>query len=231
MRELLAIFASSFVIAFSGALMPGPLLSTTISESGKHGWKVGPLFILGHAILEIVLIAGLFLGLAPLLTSNVSFIVIAFAGGGFMVWMAWGMFRSLPTLTLSQAAIPAGTNDPGAAEPDRDNGPATPAARTGPLALTGALMSLANPYWIIWWATIGLGLVVSSRVLGFAGIAAFFSGHILADLVWYSLVSVAVDRGRRVVSDRMYKILIAFCAAFLVGYATRLIVGGVIRVA
>jgi threonine/homoserine/homoserine lactone efflux protein len=82
--------------------MPGPLLSATISESGtrEHGWMVGPLFMLGHALLELTLLAALFLGLAPLLTSRTAFVLIAFAGGGFMIWMAWGMFQ-IPAHSLS----------------------------------------------------------------------------------------------------------------------------------
>ena len=228
MQNLGAIFLSSFAIGFSGALMPGPLLSTTISESGRRGWVVGPLFILGHAVLDIapgelrrqrlLLIAGLFLGLAPLLTSNTAFIVIAFAGGTFMLWMAWGMFRSLPSLSLAGAAAAGVTGS------RRSSG------ETGrPLALTGALMSLANPYWIIWWATIGLGYVISSREAGLMGVAAFFTGHILADLVWYAFVSFAVDKGRRILPDLAYKLLIGVCGTFLAGYAVYLIVGGVGR--
>ncbi|MCK5200855.1 MAG: LysE family transporter, partial [Spirochaetales bacterium] len=101
MDKLSGIFITSFIIAFSGALMPGPLLSATISESGRRGWKVGPLFILGHGILEGVLIIALFLGLAPLITSNTAFIIIAFGGGSFMIWMALSMFRSLPHISLT----------------------------------------------------------------------------------------------------------------------------------
>jgi threonine/homoserine/homoserine lactone efflux protein len=209
MEKFGGIFISSFLIAFSGALMPGPLLSATISETGKRGWKVGPLYMLGHGILEALLIAGLFLGLAPLLTSGAAFILIAFAGGLFMLWMAWGMFRSLPTLTLA-----AGGTEKG-----------------GSLPLTGALLSLANPYWIIWWATIGLGYVLIAGKLGFSGVLAFFLGHILADLLWYAFVSLAVHKGRRILPDRVYRGLIAFCAVFLVGYAVFLLYSGIVRLA
>ena len=40
-----AVFFSSFVIAFSGAMMPGPLFSVTVSESARRGFAVGPLLI------------------------------------------------------------------------------------------------------------------------------------------------------------------------------------------
>jgi threonine/homoserine/homoserine lactone efflux protein len=205
MEKLTGIFISSFLIALSGALMPGPLLSATITESGRRGWKVGPMFMLGHGILEALLIVGLFLGLAPLLVSNIAFIIIAFAGGGFMIWMALGMFRSLPELTLSGENVESGSS----------------------LPITGALMSLANPYWIIWWATIGLGYVMVAGNLGFPGVLAFFLGHILADLAWYAFVSLAIHKGRDILPDRVYRWLIAFCAVFLLGYAGYLLYNGV----
>ncbi len=204
MENLWIIFLTSLTIGFSGAMMPGPMLSATIGESGKRGWLVGPLFILGHGILELMLLAGLFLGLAPLLTSRTAFLVIALGGGSFMIWMAWGMFRSLPGLSLET----------------------TGEARGGFLPLTGALMSLANPYWIIWWATIGLGYVMGAREKGFTGVAAFFAGHILADLIWYTFVSLGVHRGRRLMSPPIYRGLIALCALFLAGYALYLLVSG-----
>ena len=50
--KLAALGATSFVIAFSGAIMPGPLLTITIGESVKRGARAGPLIIVGHAILE-----------------------------------------------------------------------------------------------------------------------------------------------------------------------------------
>ena len=75
--------------------------------------------------------------------------------------MAIGMFRSLSSLSLSLDA-------------DAEQG--------GHLILRGALMSVANPYWTIWWATIGLGYILHCMRFGAWGIFFFFVGHILADL-------------------------------------------------
>jgi len=198
MLALVTIFFSSFVIALSGAMMPGPLLTATISESSRHGVKAGPMLILGHGILELALVAALLLGLAPILKQESVFIVIALAGAGILLWMALTMFRSLPRLRVDWEAE----------SPKRDH-----------LVVTGILMSLANPYWTIWWASIGLGYILYSMQYGPPGVVFFFLGHIAADLAWYAVVSLAVGRGRRFFSDRLYRIIIGGCATFLVLFA------------
>ncbi len=198
LTTLFAIFASSFVIALSGALMPGPLLTATISESSRRGFIAGPLMIAGHAILELGLVIALLLGLAPLLQLPAVFVATALIGSIILLWMAFRMFHSLPSLHL-----PWGENQ------RRGNHP----------MLTGILMSMANPYWIIWWATIGLGYILYSLRFGLWGVAFFFVGHILADLIWYSLISAAVSGGRHFLTDRLYRGLIAVCAAFLTVFA------------
>jgi threonine/homoserine/homoserine lactone efflux protein len=198
MLALLTIFFSSFVIALSGALMPGPLLTVTISESPRRGTATGPLLVAGHGILEFVLVIGIFLGLAPFLKSPAVFTVIAFAGSAILLYMAAGMFRALPKLSLA---------------------PSAQSAPSHPLILTGILMSLANPYWTVWWITIGLGYILQSRQYGISGVAFFYAGHILADFLWYTAVSTAVAKGGHLLSDRHYRVLIAVCAAFLVFFA------------
>lgn len=60
---LWGIFFSSFLIGFSGAMMPGPMLGVTISGSLKRGWIAGPLVVLGHGILELMLVIAMISGL------------------------------------------------------------------------------------------------------------------------------------------------------------------------
>jgi threonine/homoserine/homoserine lactone efflux protein len=195
---LLTIFVSSFIIALSGAMMPGPLLTATISETTRRGFIAGPLLMIGHGILEMALVFALLLGLAPFLQQRWVFVVTAFAGSAILLWMAFGMFRSLPFLSLSLDGEQK--------------------QRTHPV-FSGILMSAANPYWIIWWATIGLGYILYSWRFGLWGVAFFFAGHILADLAWYAFVAAAVAKGRHLLTDRLYRGLIAGCAVFLILFA------------
>jgi len=178
--------------------MPGTLLTVTISESSRRGAVAGPLLILGHGILELALLLALLLGLAPLFNQVWFFVSISLVGGGILLWMAVGMLRALPSLRLSWDA--------------QGN------ARQN-LVLTGVLMSLANPYWIIWWATIGIKCILDSKQYGGWGIVVFFTGHILADLAWYAIISTAVGTGRRFFTDRIYRGLIGACAVILAVFA------------
>lgn len=208
MFAYLTVFTTSFVIAFSGAMMPGPFMTMTIGESARSGPWVGPKMIAGHAVLEMVLLVAIFFGLAPLFQKDLFFILIALIGGGIMIWMAQSMFRSLPKLEINTTA----TNE-----------------KSMNLYLAGILMSLANPYWIIWWATIGLGYVLHSQKLGFIGVVFFFIGHILGDLVWYSAISVAVGKGRKFFGNKTYRILVGTCAAFLSVFALWLVYDGIVK--
>jgi threonine/homoserine/homoserine lactone efflux protein len=192
---LLGIFGTSFVIALSGALMPGPVLTVTISESSRRGFWAGPLIILGHGILELALVVFLLLGLGPYLNKDIVLGIVGLCGALILIWMALGMFRSIPSLKLNLEAEGQESGHP---------------------VRAGILMSLANPYWTIWWVTIGLGYVVYAMKFGVVGVIAFFAGHISADFMWYSVVSFAISKGRGLMSDRMYKRIIAVCAFTLV---------------
>ncbi|MHB8138646.1 MAG: LysE family transporter [Smithellaceae bacterium] len=198
MTTLFTIFASSFIIALSGALMPGPLLTATISETSQRGFIAGPLMIAGHAVLELALVIALLAGLAPFFQLPVVFAASALGGAAILLWMAFGMFRGLPSLTLSWEGKQKRLKHP---------------------MISGILMSVSNPYWVIWWATIGLGYILYSWQFGVWGIAFFFAGHILADLIWYSFISAAVSGGRHFLTDGIYRGLIACCAVFLVVFA------------
>jgi threonine/homoserine/homoserine lactone efflux protein len=195
--KLGGIAVTAFIVGLSGALMPGPLLAVTVDESARRGAKAGPLLILGHMLLEGALVAGLVFGLGTLLAHRLVIGVIGIVGGAGVCWMGQGMLRSVGKVSLQATA--------------------SARSRLHPVA-AGIIVSLSNPYWTLWWATIGAGYVVMGLRFGLPGILAFFVGHILADFAWYTLVSVGIARGRRFISDRVYRGLVAVCGVALVAF-------------
>jgi threonine/homoserine/homoserine lactone efflux protein len=202
---LTAIFATSFIVAFSGAMMPGPLTAAAIGEGSRRGFIAGPLLILGHAALELALLVALLLGLSPVLARDEVFITVSLLGGAILLWMAVGMLRSLPGLKIPTAAAAGGSRH---------------------LIFKGILMSVSNPYWTIWWATVGLGAIMHSGKYGGAGVAAFYIGHVLADFIWYSSVTFAVGNGKRFFSERFYRGLTGCLAALMIVFAVFFVVSG-----
>ena len=194
--NIVLIFISSFVLALSGALVPGPLFTLTVSESLRRGAKAGPLIIFGHGLLEMALVLLLFFKVMPFLTGPDARMFISAAGGIILIVMGGMLFRDSRSIRL---VLSAGQSK-GGMHP----------------AISGVLGSLSNPYWTIWWVTIGLGYLVSSLRYGVPGVVAFFAGHISADLLWYSLISYAVSRGQKIMGERGYRFLLSACGVFLV---------------
>ena len=185
---------TSFLVALSGALMPGPLLTITVGEATRRGFWAGPLIILGHGLLELTLVLLLLAGLGTVLNRPLVLGTVGLVGGLILVWMGLGLLRASRTSQLKFEA-------------DSDTG-------MHPV-WSGIVMSLANPYWLLWWLTIGLGYVIFAARYGFLGVFLFFTGHILADLAWYTLVSAAVAYGRNFFTDGLYRGFLAGCGCFL----------------
>lgn len=214
--DLSYIFVTAFLVGLSGAMMPGPLLTVTITESARRGFIAGPLLILGHAILESILVIALAFGLGATLAEPATGKAIAIIGGIFLAWMGFQMARDAYRGKVELANFDKGKTNP---RPDTGNvesgGKKSLFCSMHPV-LAGILVSLSNPYWTLWWATIGLGYITMSLQHGTAGTVSFFSGHILADLGWYSLVAAGVTGGRRFLSPGAYRGIILLCGTFLV---------------
>lgn len=202
--------AAAFVIAFTGAMAPGPFLTVTIAETARKGRLAAVLLLVGHALLEAVLLVGFAFGLQAFLRRPAVSTALGVVGGGFLLWMGGTLLRDAVhgRLTLSLDA-----------DERRARG-----KRFGPV-LQGAAVSLSNPYWTLWWATIGVTLASQALRVGPAAVVAFFLGHELADFVWYGIVAQAVHSGRRFLSDGLYRWIIGVCAAFLVYLGASFLVG------
>jgi threonine/homoserine/homoserine lactone efflux protein len=197
MFSLLTIFAGAFVVGLSGAMAPGPVLTVTISETLKRGFRAGPLIVLGHAILEIILLALIAAGLGPFFQHPIVTTVFLSAGG--VVLLLMGAQMIITNKRTTEDAL----NAKGAESP------------YGPV-LAGIVLSVSNPFWIIWWVTVGMGFVTQSLQFGIAGLLSFYFGHILADLAWYSFVSFSVSAGRRLCPSMLYRVVFITCGVALV---------------
>lgn len=210
--DITALFITAFLVGLSGALMPGPLLTVTIAESARRGFKAGPLIVLGHALLELALILALLAGLSIYLKQTMVTNIISIVGGAFLIFIGLNMvmdaWKGRVTLHRKEDSGIKGVN-------------------MHPV-IAGILVSLSNPFWSVWWATIGLTYLTMALKSGGLGVASFFTGHIMADLLWYSLVAAAIAGGRRFINQQVYQIVIALCGIFLIGLGGYFIYGVII---
>lgn len=211
--DLATVFASSFVVGLSGAMMPGSLLVVNVSETSRRGVAGGMLAVTGHAILELLVVAGFAFGLGGVLARRPVAGTIGLAGSAVLVWMACGIIRTAwYGRATPLAAGPAQTHV------NRDCSGSTARGPFGPLG-AGGLATISNPYWTLWWATIGATYVGLALQQGPAASGAFYLGHISSDFAWYLLVSLIVVTGRRLISDRVYRALLLACGGFLAALA------------
>lgn len=194
-----ALFVTAFLVALSGAMMPGPLLTVTITESARRGFRTGPQLVLGHALLELVLIIALMSGISRYLHNPIVTSVIFAVGGVFLLFIGINMVKDVirGRIALENSETAAGKG-----------------IHMHPV-IAGALISISSPYWVIWWATVGLTYLTMAIKNSMTGVASFFAGHILADLLWYSMVAAVIAGGRRFMSQRIFKIIIVLCGLFL----------------
>jgi threonine/homoserine/homoserine lactone efflux protein len=225
--SLLFIFTTAYAVALSGALVPGPLLTVAIKESLQQGWRSGFLISAGHGLAEIALLVLFALGLDRLLHAQwISIwitVLIGIVGGLVLLYLGVDTGRSacngLVALDL------AGTGDIGTG--DMVSGrPATPASALSPLK-SGLVASIANPYWVLWWFTIGMLYVTQALQFGLLGLGSFYAGHILADASWYMFVAIAVATGKRWMSPAAYRIILGVCSLFLMLLAVYFIYRGI----
>jgi len=196
-----AIFGSSFVLGLSGAMMPGSLLVVNINETSRRGIVGGVLAVTGHAVLELLVVAGFAFGLGGVLAHERVAGGIGLVGSAVLAWMAYGIIRSAWRGDVSLETTGS----------DAQN-------HLGPLA-AGSLATVSNPYWMLWWASIGAAYAALALGRGPAALWAFYVGHISSDFAWYLLVSLVIITGKKFISDRLYRGLLLSCGVFLAGLA------------
>jgi threonine/homoserine/homoserine lactone efflux protein len=211
-----AIFSLSFLVALTGAMAPGPLLTYTIIKSAQsqgRGYLMGAWIIAGHALLEMVIILALLLGFSFVLKNQAVVKGIGLFGGIILVWFGVSIIldiirRRIPTAFLDKAGEPPSTRES-----------ATAGVVENPV-VGGVLISMANPYWWIWWVTIGLAFILEFNISfdNWPGLLAFFLGHEAGDLLWYLIVSTLAFFGLRHLNRKVYYSILVLCGLFMIGF-------------
>jgi threonine/homoserine/homoserine lactone efflux protein len=184
----------AFGISLSGVMAPGAVTAAAIAQGARRRWA-GIRMAVGHGIVEIPLIFLIMLGLGVLFQADAFKIGVGILGGVFLVWMGIGMIRQAGRLDTV-------ADTPGAA---------------GPL-MTGLILSISNPYFLLWWATVGLNLTLEARDLGWTAFLLFALVHWLCDLVWLTILSFGSFHGTNILGPRSQKIVLQICGVALIAF-------------
>ncbi len=239
---LAAIFATSFGVGFTGALMPGPLTTVAVRESMQRGFWAGPLLAAGHSLIELALVIGLALGLSRFLTEDPVKAGVGIAGGLFLLWIGLHILTRPPEQPVPLSHPPSPGN-PGSVAYSNSwrqrwllplTGRATASEslpRTAAVLMSAAiLVSVFNPAWVAWWASVGSAFISQSLEQGAAGVASFYVGHILSDILWLTLLAFVLASGRRMMSGLVYRGILVVCGLFLLGLGAYFLASGLVLV-
>ncbi|HHV80470.1 TPA: LysE family transporter [bacterium] len=195
--EIITLFFTSFLVGFSGASTPGPLMTLVLAQSSIGGWKKSLEIISGHAILEGILLILLLFGLQPILEHPIFLRSFTLLGSVFLIYMGITLF-----ISILNNRIEIKNSDPVKI----------------PLTLAGALTSLGNPYWLLWWITIGVSFITQAKNLLLPGILSFYTGHILADYTWYIFIGILGQGLSLPFWGKVYRYVLYFSSLFLFGF-------------
>jgi threonine/homoserine/homoserine lactone efflux protein len=183
-----------FGISLSGALAPGSVTAAAIGMGSRNRFA-GTLIALGHGAIEFPLMVLLIFGFGELLTRPSVEVGIGLVGGGFLVFLAIQMFRDWGRVADGSAGATQG----------------------GPF-MAGILLSGGNPYFLIWWATVGLTLVTTAQGFGVWAFVLFALVHWSCDLIWLTLLSWASFKGSVLLGPRGQRVVLAVCATAMLGF-------------
>jgi threonine/homoserine/homoserine lactone efflux protein len=194
MSENLGFFLlSAAAISLSGVMLPGPLTAVTIAK-GYRNQNAGSWIAIGHAVIELPLMALVYFGLAQFFTSPEAKMAIGAAGGLMLMVMGVLVFINIKKAEGEVADLPYNS------------------------LTAGIMMTGTNPYFFLWWATIGITLIAGAAAFGIIGLLLFAIVHWLCDLGWEQFVSMSVFRTKHLWTPKVQRIVFGVCGVILVGF-------------
>lgn len=218
------VLSFSFVVALSGAMVPGPLFTYTIArtlQSRRRGFLTGLWVTGGHALLEALLVLALLLGVSKLLGSPTVIKTIGTLGSAILLYMGAALIRDVARKKVPEMVSSSGQSSASPAPEQKSS-----AVKLVNPVLGGALISMTNPYWWVWWVSVGFAFMIQYRISfrSWPLLLAFFLGHEVGDLAWYLAVSILVHWGKRRLSSRFYLAVLLVCGIFIIGFGIYLLV-------
>jgi len=183
-------------------MQPGPVTATAIVIGGRNRYA-GTLMALGHIIIEFPVMVLIMLGAAKVLKSSKFQIAIGLAGGVVLLIMAVMMLIGLRQTDSSQAK--KGGDKP---------------------VLAGLILSASNPYFLLWWATVGLALATTARGFGIWAFALFALVHWLCDCLWLQALSWASFKGSVLLGPHTQRIVLTICSLAMFAFGLMFIYHG-----
>ncbi|MDY6892409.1 MAG: LysE family transporter [Chloroflexota bacterium] len=184
---------SVIAISVTGVMMPGPVTAVTIAKGAKRK-EAGALIAVGHGLIEIPLILLIYFGLAHFFVIPAVKISVGLAGGVVLIWMAWNMFRTRPSIFDEQKEMAHSS------------------------VITGLVTTAANPYFFVWWATVGVVLLASAGEFGSTGVVAMSAVHWLCDCAWLFLISWLVFKSKPLWTERVNRVVFGVCSVIMAGF-------------
>lgn len=199
---LVTFLLEAVLISLSGVMAPGPMTAMAAGK-GSDSPHAGAWLAVGHGIIEFPLMVAILYGFGVWLRRDDVKDGIALVGGLFLVAMGIGMLRGIKKAEVRS----------------------TTTLRSPVVA--GMALSAGNPYFLIWWATVGATLVTRSIGLGVLGFVLFAVLHWACDFIWCYALSFFSFKGGRFFGRVFQKGIFAVCGVLLLVFAGRFIFAGV----
>ena len=182
------------IISASGVMSPGPLFAANITYGLREGVKSGIKIAIGHSIVELPLVILLGIGVFSLEIFPEFRTIISIFGAITLFVFAGIQIKSILKKNKNISLKP----------------------KQGPI-VTGILLSALNPFFIVWWLTIGFKLISDAMLIwAFAGILIVFVFHIWMDFAWLGITAFLASKSRKIISNRNYKIMILLLSLTLI---------------
>lgn len=180
--EILAIW---FGLSLTGALAPGPLSAAVVMQASRRDKLHGILPMLGHAIVELGIIAGIILSVQALTLD--AFTIDLLVGFGGVVIIGFGLLALKDYKHITQ-------------EEKAEIASETSITTLMEATTQGAIVSILSPYFLLWWFGVGLAnvtILVAELQVGvgtvfLAGVLIYFT-HISTDFLFGAFLTVGSD--------------------------------------